>query len=156
MSAFVVSKQHIDALVRAGIRPRDHLFWYHPRPSREAPAAEWGKARHALGADTADEIGAMLWAENVKSVRHRYPNNDGNSMPGPISFTPGEADAYHLPSNARTFEPVAILKAISGYEYQTCEHPGWEDSQAHAFCEVLRDTMIRCLPGYEEATWEIS
>jgi hypothetical protein len=48
------------------------------------------------------------------------------------------------------------LKAISCYEYQSCEHPGWRKSEAHAFCEALRDMAIGCLPGYDDAPWEIN
>ena len=58
-------------------------------------------------------------------------------------------------ARTRMPSPVAVLKAISCYEYQSCEHPGWHTSEARQFCSVLRDHMISMLPGYDDAQWEI-
>jgi len=52
--------------------------------------------------------------------------------------------------------PVAVLKACDGYEYQACEHPGWEASEAHAYINALRRRAIHALPGYDEAAWEVA
>ena len=52
--------------------------------------------------------------------------------------------------------PVVILSAIACYEYQSCEHPGWATSEAHDFCHALRIKMIRMLPGYADAPWEVT
>ncbi len=64
---------------------------------------------------------------------------------------------YVYPATEMRFtkQPTAVegLSAIKCYEYQTCEHPEWEQSAAHAFCDALRDLLIGCLPGYEAAPW---
>lgn len=52
-------------------------------------------------------------------------------------------------------DPVVVLKAVTCYEYQACETPEWEDSEAFAFCQSLKDTCFRRLPGYEDAPWAI-
>jgi hypothetical protein len=57
MSAFLVTKEHIDALVTAGL----------------AEQLEWGEnGRYRLSPETATAIGKMLWQANEASVRERY------------------------------------------------------------------------------------
>jgi hypothetical protein len=87
----------------------------------------------------------MLLRENQLSVNYRYREN-------------GIENIYFFEESltTETIDPVVILKAIACYEYQSCEHPGWTTSEAHAFCEALRRRMIHHLPGYEEAPWEIT
>jgi len=94
----------------------------------------------------------MLLDENVRSVSYRYSNT-------PITNLPGKTDAeYLLPfvfhPILRVPKPVEILKMLDCYEYQSCEHPGWEHSEAKVFCNALRHRAIRLLPGYDEAPWE--
>ena len=158
MSAFVVSKAHIDALVTAGLDLGRHgyLYWYWPELTAEqesdayargsyagSGAPEVAEARHhELWIDTADQVGAMLWAENYRSVNHRYAEDN-------------QPQAYGYTRCRRRLSAVALLKAVNCYEYQSCEHPGWKRSQAYAFCQALRSALIRELPGYEQAPWHI-
>src|SRR3990167_7708444 len=154
MSAYIVNKAHIDALMQAGLT-------YGRRPPIRWDLPESGTQRRyrQLDHQTSDAVGAMLWAENVRSIRARYPDvgADLEGAPGPVDLTAGAVHGYTFPvMSAPRLMPVAILKALDGYEYQTCEHPEWETSEAHAFCAALRRAMIRALPGYEEAAWEVS
>lgn len=87
------------------------------------------------------KLGAMLWQENYRSVNHRYNERD-------------KAPAYRY-ERSTVVDPVVILKQIACYEYQTCEHPQWEASEAFKFCEGLRRMVINRLPGYEAAKWGI-
>ena len=129
MSAFIVGKDHIDALVRA-----------HQTYNRGLMSAELA------------EVGAMLWAENVKSVQYRYPQDNGDELPGPINCE--WASPYTFPNDTPLLAPVGLLKALSCYEYQSCEHPGWATSEAHKWVERTRTHAISHLPGWEEAAWE--
>lgn len=132
MSAFMVSKRHIDYLITAGL---DFANGYGP--------LRWGKDhRRELTRETASETGAILWAENRASVNYRYDENKA-ANPYEYSRYPGRID------------PVQVLKAISCLEYQSCEHPEWEASEAKSFCEALRRRTIGFLPGFEDAAWEI-
>lgn len=149
MSAFVVDKVHVDALVQAGLRGSYPLTWY------------WSNPTHSGQLDylTADEVGAMLWAENVLSVQARYPDvldPDGGEYPGPADFVDAEVFTYRFKGLGRPLSPVEALKALDCYTYQSCEHDGWKASQAYAFCDALRDTLIGELPGYAEAKWSIN
>jgi hypothetical protein len=153
VSAFVVSKKHIDALVGAAMPgkggSRMGLYWYHE-----------GTGKTAAHSD-ADAIGQMLWDECVKSVSARYPSDDvERDLPGSYILSPERVGEWTIPYVYPMFaplpQPVAILKAISCYEYQSCEHEGWDTSEAKTFCQYLREHVICDLPGYEEAVWEIA
>ena len=158
MSAYMLSRCHIDYLITAAAGPgRDHdgpLRWRAGSPA----------ASHRLGrsGDDPTRVGRMLWAENWASVSYRYPDVlTGGSIPreAPDFTGPRElADYRNRPyySGQMSPPPVKILKAIAGYEYQSCEHPGWDASEAAAFCEALRHRMIGYLPGWDEAdTWSV-
>ena len=156
MSAFIVSKAHIDALVQAGLTSGygSTLRWRHEGHERK------------LSPDTADVVGAMLWAENVRSVEHRYEHVAAGELPGTyVTEAPVEGvEPVELPewiqsyqfARVRRLEPVEILKAIDCYEYQSCEHEEWDESEAHTFCNELRMVTIGRLPGYDEAKWEFA
>lgn len=140
MSAFVVSKTHIDALVTAGLRmayrPFGPLQW-------QMPGSD--EARY-LTSDTASAVGGMLWAENMASVSGRYNEPRDDDLPG----------SYTFEALMGTPDPVHVLSAIACYRYQACEHPEWRDSEARAFCTALQQLAIRRLPGYDAAPWEIT
>lgn len=161
MSAFIVNKSHLDYLISAGFAGRRGgvLRWY--APAEEVPAEPthqrgepWGPGmvdhmaprRRELTIETANQVGAMLAAENRRSVDHRYNETELEDF---YTFTryPG--------SGTPGLDPVQVLKAIACYEYQSCEHPEWETSEAHEFCRALRHRTIDRLPGYDEAAWEI-
>jgi hypothetical protein len=158
MSAFIVSKRHIDAMVTAGLntaRGSSVLRWMvpaEPVPDTHQRGEPWGPAAieehqrrmRELRHQDAGRVGAMLWAENAASVNHRYDEEDIE-----------EPYVYELYQGKPVLTPVAVLKAIDCYSYQTCEHPEWEQSEAFAFCASLRKAMIRELPGYEDAPWGI-
>lgn len=159
MSAFIVSKTHIDALVTAGIVMArgacGPMRWYWPaltdddRKDAYERGEPWGRRavelmterQHELRQETAGRVGAMLWAENRRSVNHRY---DEDEWEQPYEFS-------HLPG---TPDPVIVLDAIACYEYQSCEHPEWPASEAFEFCRVLRELAIGALPR-RERRWEI-
>jgi len=156
MSAYVVDRAHIAYLVEAAARLGRHhndrgLRWVF-NVNREAGTYEYEKL--ALGDyEAAARIGQILWSENVRSVSHRYPNDRIDQLPGPIGCT--YEYGPHRSSVSFNHDPVAVLKACDGYEYQACEHPEWEASEAHAFIQALRRKAISCLKGYDEASWEV-
>ncbi len=141
MSAFIVSKVHIDAMVRLAI-----VY----SPSYAIPYGDIGEVRlHP------DEVGRAILAENVASVTHRYPDDKPEELPGPNgAYWLGEY--LYSPLGGRTPTPIEGLKLINCYEYQSCEHPEWESSKAKEFCDRLRHQLISLLPGYDEAPWDWS
>ena len=121
MSAWVVTRAHIDVLVLASVQ---FAVPFHdtdpPRPVLPNPAA--------LAA-----AGTELWAENHRSVDYRY---DEHSQPA----------EYAPPTAEVLLDSVAVVKAIDCYVYQSSEHPGWTGSRADRFCRRLRTAAMAGLP----------
>ena len=155
MSAHIVSRAHIDAMVDAGLRAarrdRSRFFRWYTNPTTTTIEG------YELHSGNADEIGRMLWAENVKSVSARYPSDTSDTLPGPIGGV--DVDAYTFKRPRDGMDAMPLVKAIHGYEYQTCEHDEWRDpaNVARAFCDALVHRLVSGHHEYEQAgTWEIS
>jgi hypothetical protein len=152
----MVGRTHIDALLTAGLSwqrygPVRWLDTAEPPPEDAYQAGEpWGPGmvrwynahRKELTRETAGQTGAMLLAENRRSVDHRYAESE---LEEPYLFNPLRG----------TPDPLIVLCALRCYEYQSSESPGWQQSAAFRFCEALKATAIR------EATmdvdvWEIA
>lgn len=110
MSAWIVSREHIDILVTA------------LDPSTQAEG---------------DRLGRMLWAECLKSVAYRYPHDTDGGRPGPTDFHDADVQTYIW--TPREVPAAWIRAAASCYDYQSCEHPGYKTSEArriaHSLCE---------------------
>ncbi len=104
-----------------------------------------------LRAEDADRAGAALMAECIASVSYRYPDADPLGLPGP-NPTP-RPEEYGWKDFGQVLSIAEACKAIDCYEYQSCEHPGWGESGAAAFCRRLRSALTGALPGYREAPW---
>lgn len=137
MSAFMVSNTHIDALLSGALSTDGGRFtWY-----------RWDEAgepqQQTVDYSTADQVGAMLLAENRASVDYRYQESDLEPI-------------YEFRLLSGWPIPLVVLRAIACYEYQSSEHPGWRSSNAAAFCDRLRQEMIALLPGYRDLPGEIN
>jgi hypothetical protein len=135
MSAWIVSEDHIDALVCGAI--------VHNVPFD-------GKE---VTAQNATEVGQALWEENHKSINHRYAHH--GITPTPEYRFIGET----------TLKPEWLFKQAACYNYQTCEHPGYRESAAKRFVEDLTHAiseamdvpvdMIRASREYDNGPWGI-
>lgn len=147
MSAYIVNRGHIRYLVAAALDIRGQGYsetgirrYYHD-----------GRT-HEVTPESADRIGLMLWEECRRSVSARYPQDTDDELPGPI----GDGPRYgytHDPANPGPIDPLQVLSAVRCYEYQSCEHDGWKDSEAHAFCGALSHRAIQCIPGMDDCAW---
>lgn len=148
MSAFVVSATHVDLLLSVAL--------HGPSDSAKSPH-DWSppyldEAGCRLAALTCSPLGAALLAECIASVSHRYPDCAADELPGPWPMPiPTQYEFTDFGSCATIAETCS---AIDCYAYQSCEHPEWEGSAAHAFCNRLRAALTGSLPGYEQAPWE--
>jgi hypothetical protein len=147
MSAFMVSHDHIDALMtHARMAQMDFYFM--------------GK-RNVDAARFLTDIGRILLKENERSICARYPDcvDQPENMPGKIDE---RADAYKF----KTFEPFVhmpqakriawVLKACACFDYQACETDDYEQSVAHRIIRAIELNAINALPHYESAPWEIN
>lgn len=115
MSAWIVSKQHIDHIVTAVIRAE-------------------------LSDRTPDDIGRMLWGECLASVKYRYPRARSGHRPGPAGFKDSDIGRYTWAETAE-LTPGGLAKTLGCYQYQSCEHPGWDGSEAEVITSKLRDAL---------------
>lgn len=98
---------------------------------------------------TADKLGRNLLQENVTSVLSRY--SDGVDAD---EYTGYAMDIEHYRFRHTGQLPVVqVLKAVDCYEYQSCEHDGWQGSHARNVCGDLRRELVTDLPGYSDAAW---
>lgn len=158
MSAYIVDKAHIDALAT--------LYVKGPAGVVVSPFNAWMLELHwrdrldgykQQGETDADALGYLLWAENERSVAYRYPDDKPGELPGPVGLSSDDIINYHLSGWGRRLTVPEAFKAIKGYQYQSCEHPGWRQSDAYEITEALKDALIRYVPGYDDAdTWSIS
>lgn len=100
--------------------------------------------QHGIGpSKSVQEIGEMLYAENVKSVCYRYADK------------PEEYGKFAIDERAAFIRPslVQILKAANCLDYQSCEHPGYYDSDTRCLMELVMRAAIKDVPPLHGRTW---
>lgn len=129
MSAFVVSDLHINVLASFAELCRVSAYW---------------QGQHFEFWREPGRLAAVLHTANVEAVNSRYRQDD---VSGTFRFR-----RVHCPA----VTAVQILKALSCYEYQTCDLPAYPDTLARALVDAIRGEAIRQLPGYDAAPWDLS
>lgn len=139
MSAYIVNKKHIDALVSFGIRKMVDV--YDPI-----------KKEYRRFCDEYNVLGQALVDANYLSVNGLY-GHLGEETPYEYKYAPYYAsrESCYYPDLA----PVAVIKACHGYNYQACEADNYEESLARSIIKALEYHAINMLDGYEEAKWSI-
>lgn len=134
MSAYIESKEHIDTIVSYFCGNIETGAWM------EFPNGDYNH----MNEDNAHLIAEVLNKANVDSVNYRYSEKTER----PYEFTYREdAKKYSIPE---------IALALSGYEYQSCEMPKFQESYPYRILALLRKDLLRKLEGYDEAdTWSI-
>lgn len=124
MSAWIVSLDHVDLLVSA-VREM----------TGNARTVTFEGERVSIPASD-DDLGRLLWQENLDSVAYRYPGDEDGEWPGPVGLTRAHVEAYtHVPVDLTGIPPHVIRNAKESYIYQACEHPAWGTSQARAIAD---------------------
>ena len=130
MSAFIVSKAHIDVIVRGLCE------------SETVPLDP-------------TEVGRVLWNENLLSVAARYPNDVSGDRPGD-----GDTDAQiaaYIYQRPPTVPQTWLANAIECLNYQSCEHDGWASSDANAWITTLFTSLNNAgVHGGDDDPWGIS
>jgi len=126
MSAFVVTDNHINALVR--FASLQDVSVYHGNP---------GRVTRVKGNE--QQIAQLFLDENVKSVNYRYDEQD-------------EALIW-FDHNATALTAIQAIKAAQCLRYQSCEHPEYAGSLADKLIDNIIFVAIRNLEGYAQADW---
>lgn len=101
----------------------------------------------------ATTVARILMTENIKSVCHRYDEEETKYYFDELSVDITPADWARV--KAIRLTPVELIKLIHCLDYQSCEHSGWNDSLAKRILDELEAILVYQIPGYEEAPWGI-
>ena len=146
MSAYIVSKAHIDAIVTFAVGGQRRVG----TAKRMAEVA--GHSKYVSSSDyTPSQIGAALWAENHTSVDYRYTE----TTPVPAYDFRPKCSGSTCTKPTRLLTPLDIIKLCQSLKYQSCEHPAWDASFAKDFLNRVISAAIAALPGYDNAFWGI-
>jgi hypothetical protein len=159
MSAYICGPDHFKALAIFAAT-RDRGTWrVDPRYIDGKLDPEGVYASRGLENLCSDELATLyaeiLFRENIRSVRARYPNDELTNLPGPVDLPSHIAVTHHDErEKALQLGPVAVLKMCDGLEYQSCETKDWRSTVAYALLSAIRKSAVRALPGYEDAPWD--
>lgn len=117
MSAWIVSKGHIDALVQGLV------------------------VEQLVEMNDAAATGRLLWEECRRSVAYRYPNDADGEWPGPIDLTIADINAYVPEMIESPLNDAKLAHQLACYGYQSCEHPEWETSEAYRLVKTLEGVI---------------
>jgi hypothetical protein len=157
MSAYIVSKETIDALAFYATRPGSDSLRA-PTLSEGLCAAEQREliGDHTTCSDHRRAIGRLLWSENVRSINARYPDTRDSfaNMPGTDGTWTGprEYDPPLTTAPAWTLPASWIVRTCDHYHYQACEHDGYRASVACRIVDHIRETAVRQMIG-DDAPW---
>jgi hypothetical protein len=87
-------------------------------------ALELGLVDRRSTLDELSALGQMLWDENHASVNYRYDEDT-------------ESPRYRFVGTEKPLLGSAVLRAAHSLDYQSCEHPGWDESRACAWVGAL-------------------
>ena len=101
------------------------------------------------------EAAKILCLENVASIAHRYPDTAYNVSKHWLGL---DIDDYIYYAGAECPLPSAhVRKLAESYQYQSCEHPGWESSGARELTDriITEATATQKLRDVRTAPWAI-
>ena len=146
MSAYIVSKAHIDAIVTFAVGGQRRVG------TVRRMAEDAGQAKYVSSSDyTPSQIGTALWTENHASVDYRYTE----TTPVPAYVFRPKCHGSTCSKLMRQLTPLDIIKLCQSLKYQSCEHPCWEASFANDFLNRVISAAIGALPDHDNAFWGI-
>lgn len=149
MSAWMVSDAHVTAMISCAVA----LFRNSDYHSEFSLGNGKTAARHALDAAELTELGKLLLQENAKSLDSRYPGATGSSNGDMYHQEDIDSYVYMRDAYAAGQDVGFLGKLISCYAYQSCEHDGWETSEAKKWCDWAQELGLTVLPSYKRAPW---
>lgn len=142
MSAYICDPRTIDYLVQWACNTRDLSVYL---PDDFGPT-EYDRARSGnrldLRALTPNDLGAILMAENVRSVRARYPKDAPDNLPGPCDQS--RVWAYRFQPVSHQL-PAWVISSADCLRYQSCETDDYEQTLGYRVLQAIREAAIRHL-----------
>lgn len=87
----------------------------------------------------------MLWNENRKSINSRYREEE----PLDLEVTPEDIKNTVWSH----YDSLQVINSARCLNYQSCEHEGWEASDANQFLQRLIMDQIYKIRGYDQCKW---
>lgn len=143
MSAWIVEKKHVTylaAMATKTVGGQESLTWEykgetHTLPTRTKRNLPFKSNPHAV------KLATKLWSENRESVAARYSGSCADDLPGDRVRRITRKDVAE--QTAHEFNAAQVIKSCNCLEYQSCEHEGWEGSEACAIVTALREKALR-------------
>ena len=153
MSAYICNPEHIGILAAYAA-------------VNDCAVYEWRMNDSIL---TAQNVAKGLALENIRSVAHRYPNDEDGHRPGPCLKDADIIEACQIYAGhfakrlggvivmaEDVLEPIQIIKLVRSLDYQSCETDDWPLTLAARQLEWIMGEAISRLDGYEDADWSFS
>ena len=153
MSAYICNPEHIGILA-AYAAVNDCAIY------------EWRMSDNIL---TAQNVAKGLALENIRSVAHRYPNDEDGQRPGPNLKDADIVEACQIYAGhfakrlggvivmaEDVLEPIQVIKLVRSLDYQSCETDDWEMTLAAQQLRWISGEAISRLDGYEDADWSFT
>lgn len=133
MSAFIVHADTVDLIASAAERYSSSTFY-----------GKDGLRLHPV--TDAARIGAVLMAENVRSVHYRH---DACFTSEPYTFRRVDLDAVALGHSIYAL----VLASIAGLRYQSCESQHYEQTDAAKLLNRIEKDVILAMTNEVYASW---
>lgn len=138
MSAIRLSKEECITLAAACVsglitNRGSYTFSYHH-----------GGQRHKVSPgdlEAVARVATVLNTENLASLHYRYPRDSEFAADTPETLT---AKVKEIPVFTH-YKPLQLIQSCRYYGYQSCEHPGWKESEAKAIMDSLEEAAVSAL-----------
>lgn len=101
-----------------------------------------------------EHLATLLAKANLKSVAYRYDEREDQAA---ADYNTADSYIAACITDARQplplFTPIVALKQAKCFEYQSCEPPDWDHSEAARLIQLITWSAIYRLPGWEAAPW---
>lgn len=139
MSAFVLSNKNYDFVLSALI---DRMRGDYIYVNDEHLQLKAGNQRSGFEKNLT-LVGNLLRNANIASVDYRYREKSSKYDEYTFKYT-----HYSLKDKI-----ITALKILDCYDYQSCEIPDYDKTEACRVVNIIRKTLIASLPEYDSAPW---
>jgi hypothetical protein len=89
-------------------------------------------------------LAVLLAQENIKSLEHRYPGQPaGGFLSQGQTVTDFLAEVSQKSRRLQGhLDPAHVKRILFSYDYQSCEHPDYHQSDAHHVVRVIKDQLL--------------
>jgi hypothetical protein len=89
-------------------------------------------------------LAVLLAQENIKSLEHRYPGQPaGGFLSQGQTVTDFLAEVSQKSRRLQgRLDPAHVKRILFSYDYQSCEHPDYHQSDAHHVVRVIKDQLL--------------